>query len=704
MQIVAPAGSFEGLKASVNGGANAVYLGMPSFGARAKAENFDAAALKKAVEYAHLFGVKVFVTLNTLIKDSEMDSAVEAAKYAYSVGVDAAIVQDLRFIKRLRKELPDFILHASTQMGVHNALGAKKLLELGIKRAVLARETLPADIAEIKKTGIEIEFFVQGALCVCFSGNCYFSSLASSYSGNRGKCMQLCRKPYTFGGKKGYFLSAKDLCLYNDIKRLEELGVDAIKIEGRMRSNEYAYTATSVYNSGMPTSRALDELKRVFNRGDYCNGYLDRNAPFQVIYPKIQGNIGRFVGKITQVKGNRLTVPTYTPHKDDGFKILRGGNEICGASVRDGVITASGNVKTGDELRLTLDGALAQTVKDIQKNIDIDISVTLKAGVLPQVILKRNDTVVEVSGDFVPQSAVSRALTAADIERAFYKVGEYPFEPTVKCQICDDIFMPVSALNELRRKAYLALYNAILSDYKIKRSELSPSVELAYNRFIGKGNILMVERADQIDDEILSLVDFISLNPRDYGNFTVPKINKPVLLNLPVISRGDDTDIIKRAVSHDGIYGVISNNLYSLNITDKPVLLGTGHNIIGSTDMPHIKSFEADTIDGNAFAYVFGYAPVMTLCHCPYGKCVNCSGDDSLTDDCGRTFKLRRFKSGHCYWQLLNCTPHYLLGGKDNFKNKFFDCTELDREQIIQVLNGEYRGPFTRGNVNKGLK
>ncbi|MDE6401170.1 MAG: U32 family peptidase, partial [Clostridiales bacterium] len=217
MQIVAPAGNFDGLRASVNAGADAVYLGMPFFGARAKAENFDEIGLKNAVDYAHLFGVKVFLTLNTLIKDGEMNRALEMAQYAQSVGVDAAIVQDLRFIYGLKHKVPKLALHASTQMGIHNADGAMALKDLGIMRAVLARETLPKDISEIKRTGIEIEYFVQGALCICFSGNCYFSSLASSYSGNRGKCMQLCRKPYCFHGKHGYFLSAKDLCLYDKL-------------------------------------------------------------------------------------------------------------------------------------------------------------------------------------------------------------------------------------------------------------------------------------------------------------------------------------------------------------------------------------------------------------------------------------------------------------------------------------------------------
>ncbi|MDE7464706.1 MAG: U32 family peptidase, partial [Clostridiales bacterium] len=233
-----------------------MYLGLPMFGARAKAENFALETLKDEIDFAHVFGTKVFITLNTLIKDDEMAKALEMARIAFDSGADAAIVQDIRYIERLKSELPEFPLHASTQMGVHNADGAKMLIDMGIRRAVLSRETLPEDIPAIKRTGIEIEFFVQGALCVSFSGNCYFSSLASSYSGNRGKCIQLCRKPYTKGGERGYFLSAKDICLYDKLDSLKELGVDAIKIEGRMRSDEYVAQTVRVYKSNMTVAEA----------------------------------------------------------------------------------------------------------------------------------------------------------------------------------------------------------------------------------------------------------------------------------------------------------------------------------------------------------------------------------------------------------------------------------------------------------------
>ncbi|MCH5154524.1 MAG: U32 family peptidase [Clostridiales bacterium] len=699
MQIVAPAGSKSGLIASINGGADAVYLGLQNFGARAKAQNFDETMLKEAIELAHFYGVKVFVTLNTLIKDSEMSSAIDIAKLAYSSGADAAIVQDIRYIKKLKQLLPDFMLHASTQMGIHNADGAKRLIDLGISRAVLARETLSQDIEQIKKTGIEVEYFVQGALCVCFSGNCYFSSLASSYSGNRGKCMQLCRKPYYFNGSRGYFLSAKDLCLFDRLDMLRDLGVDAIKIEGRMRSDEYAFTSVSAYKNRSENARYM--LKSAFNRGDYCDGYLSDNAPFNVIESKIQGNIGVNVGKITSVSKNVVAVSGFTPHKNDGFKIIRNGAEVCGGVESGGKIVVDGTCKPNDNLHRTFSGELSEKVKAAKRYIDISIDITLKCGEVPQAKVTLPDlSEITVNGDFAIESAKNQAITYDDILRVFQKTSEYMFKPNINIDIMGDLFLPIARLNEFRRNVYRTAKQAILDGYKIKRSDL-PYIGFNYNQFDGSGIILMVECEKQLNDEILRKVDYVVLNPSDYSNFSVPDINKPILLNLPVTMRGADRDVVLNAINNPKIFGVVSNNLYSLSLTDKPILLGVGHNIIGHCDYPHVTSVEADC-NTNGFAYVFGRAGVMTLCHCPYGKCVNCSGKDELTDENGRRFTLRRYKAAHCYWQLLNCVPNYQSKIKN--KNMFFDCTTSSCGEIISALNFEYKGDFTRGNMNKGLK
>lgn len=705
MQIVAPAGSFEGLRASIIGGADAVYLGMPNFGARAKAQNFDNENLAKAIELAHLYGVKVFVTLNTLIKDGEMQKAVQSAAYAASVGADAAIVQDIRLIKELKHKLPDFSLHASTQMGVHNADGAKVLQDLGIKRAVLARETLPSDICAIKDTGIEIEYFVQGALCICFSGNCYFSSLASSYSGNRGKCMQLCRKPYFWHGEKGYFLSAKDLCLYDKLQMLEDCGVDAIKIEGRMRSAEYALQASRVYGSGMSEDCAVTALKSVFNRGEYCSGYLEENAPFNIIYPQSQSNIGLEIGKVINVSGNILSVKNYVPNPSDGFKIMRNKKEVCGATVQNGIIVSDKKgCKVGDSVRRTFDGALSQALNKESRNIDVDVEINIEQDEFPYAVLRSGATVVRAQSKTKAERATNCGLDKNDLERVFGKVADLPFSPKITANIGENVFMPISALNDLRRTAYSKLATAIVGNYRVERSN-APYIGLRYRRFDGRGVILMIDDETALERSVIDSVDYVVINPKDYSNFKVPKIDKPILLNAPITMRGQDREIISAAINRNDVYGIVSNNIYTLNMTDKPILLGTGHNIIGDTDLPHIRSFESDRI-GNGFAYVFGYAPLMTLCHCPYGKCINCDGKDVLTDESGRKFILRRYRAKHCYWQLLNCVPHYLTGkgSESEYKNRFYDCTGMDSNAIKAAIDSEYCGDFTRGNIKKGLK
>lgn len=705
MEIVAPAGSKSALRAAVSAGAGAVYLGLPLFGARAKAENFGLDTLKDNIDFAHVFGTRVFITLNTLIKDGELDKALELAQIAYDCGADAAIVQDIRFIERLKRKLPEFPLHASTQMGIHNAHGAKVLCDMGMRRAVLARETLPEDIARIKETGIEVEFFVQGALCVCFSGNCYFSSLASSYSGNRGKCMQLCRKPYTFGGKKGYFLSAKDICLYDKLDTLKKLGVDAIKIEGRMRSDEYVYTAVDVYNSQKPTDKAVSALKSVFNRGDYCSAYFDSDAPHKVIYDKAQSNIGTYIGKIEKNNSRRVSVSGFFADTGDGFKIMRNGIELGGAHEKDGQVIADCDFKAGDELRRTHSGALAASIAECNRTIPIKVSVTIKSDELPVVELEAKEHSVRVTSEVAVQKAVTRALTGFDIEKTFNKVSEYPFAPKITVCMSGDAFMPLSALNELRRRAYSALYGKLAEIGAPKRAAMSPFM-LDFNMFDGSGTMLMVERSEEITSEIESAVDYIVLNPRDYSDFSVPKLNKPILLNMPITARGDDMRVLEHAVNRAEIFGVVSNNMYTLKLTDKPILLGVGHNIIGDCRYPHIRSFEADGRGSdNSFTYVYGFAPLMTLCHCPYEKCIDCDGKARLTDEAGRVFELRRYKIAHCYWQLLNCVPHNLtVGAAREYKNKFYDCTGLRAEEIIKVLRGEQNGPYTRGNINKGLK
>ncbi len=275
-ELLAPAGDFESLVAAVSAGANAVYVGGKRFGARAYAKNFDTDELSRAVRYCHLHGVRLYVTVNTLIYDKEMDEVVNFARTLYEIGVDALIIADIGAISEIRRAVPNLELHASTQMSVHNTPGADAAAELGCSRVVLARELSYSDIVSVTESCIaEVEVFLHGALCVCHSGQCLFSSLVGGRSGNRGECAQPCRLPYN----GSYPLSLSDLSLADHISELIDSGVASLKIEGRMKSPDYVYTVTKIYRSlldarRMPTPEEKRELRSAFSRGEFTDGYF----------------------------------------------------------------------------------------------------------------------------------------------------------------------------------------------------------------------------------------------------------------------------------------------------------------------------------------------------------------------------------------------------------------------------------------------
>ena len=281
IELLSPAGSPEGVIAAVQNGADAVYMGMGAFNARRGAKNFTDEEFVKAVRYCHVRGCKVYVTLNTLVNDREMRDAVAAAKLASDAGADALIVQDLGMSYAIRCALPDIPLHASTQMSLHNLAGVEAAAEMGITRAVLARELSFEQIRFItKNASIETEVFVHGALCFCHSGQCYMSALIGRRSGNRGLCAQPCRLQYSLGGRMDdHPLSLKDNCLVDQIRRLEEAGVASLKIEGRMKRPEYTGIVTGVYAKAIreqrnPDKEEIELLEKTFSRQGFTQGYF----------------------------------------------------------------------------------------------------------------------------------------------------------------------------------------------------------------------------------------------------------------------------------------------------------------------------------------------------------------------------------------------------------------------------------------------
>ena len=303
MKVLSPVGNFESLKAAVYNGADEVYLGINHFNARNNIDGFTLDTLKEAVDFAHLYGVKVLLAINILFTDSEMKGALDIIVKGYNVGVDAFIVQDLGLASLINKHYPSVELHASTQMGIHNLEGVLAIKKYGFKRVVLARETPLEEVKRIRdNTDIEIEYFVHGALCVSFSGNCYLSSYALNESGNRGKCKQLCRLPYTLKNgskiiKKGYLLSAKDFCLIDRLNDLEKAGVDVLKIEGRARRPYYVGAITKAYRQALDGEKVNREtLTLAFNRG-FTEGYFNGNGN---MISNLNNHTGINVGKVVK--------------------------------------------------------------------------------------------------------------------------------------------------------------------------------------------------------------------------------------------------------------------------------------------------------------------------------------------------------------------------------------------------------------------
>lgn len=336
MEILSPAGSPEGLMASIKGGCDAVYLGGKMFGARAFSKNFSDSEIEGAVNFAHDNNVKAYITVNTLIKDSEMDDAISYVRFLDDIGADAILIQDLGLLKNVHRYAVK--KHASTQMGIHTSEGLEWCDANGIDRAVLARELTFDELSSvIEDSKIETEVFVQGAMCYCVSGGCLFSSIAGGRSGNRGQCAQPCRKQYTMDGKEGFFLSNADLYGVDWLDKLKNIGVSAVKIEGRMRSHAYAYLATKVYsmaNNGASKEEmeaTSDLLKTVFNRG-FCDGYFPGVS--SLVQEGYADNRGFYLGSVN-IADRRIDLSGLKEEVGikDGISIFRGKDKIGGFKV-----------------------------------------------------------------------------------------------------------------------------------------------------------------------------------------------------------------------------------------------------------------------------------------------------------------------------------------------------------------------------------
>ena len=688
MELLAPAGSMEALRAAVCNGADAVYLGADTFNARMNARNFSAADLQEAVVYCHVRDVKVHLTLNTLVLDREMPRAAELIRMAASCGVDAFIVQDLGMVSLCRQLAPDVPIHASTQMSIHSLEGVLEAAALGCSRVVLARELPAEEIAHIcKKSPVEIEVFVHGALCMCYSGQCYLSSVIGRRSGNRGQCAQPCRLPYGYGRFEStrYPLSLKDNCLAGELDELRRMGVASIKIEGRMKRPEYVAIVTRAYrtvlNGGKLTQADLQELETAFSRQGFTDGYF-------------KGQTG------SDMFGRRQE----SEDTADLFASARATYEQ-GETQRIGVRFYA-MIHRGQPARLAVedpDGNLCRTYGP------------------------------------VPEQAVYRSLTAQDLEQQLKKTGGTPYLCTsVRSSLDPDLMLPASAINAMRRD--------VIAELTAKRGRAEKPHLNAYDeppRYDGISGepqlTVAVRTADQITSRMLSMKPTVLYVPLS-ELVEHPELRQRVGVEtqlaaiLPrVIWSGELVPIARqlRTVYDMGVRQVLAGNLGQLHIARAAgfaVRGDFGLNIVNSRAMRYLReqgldsqllSFELTLPQIRdiskavpAEVLIYGRLPLMLMENCVIknrtGTCTCQTGTVRLVDRVGEEFPIVK-DPGTCRNVLLNGKKLYLLDKKDAFRGmglwalRLQFTTENPSEIDKVLMDYQGRAVFDAGSYTRGL-
>lgn len=540
IELLSPVGDFDCLKAAVQNGADCVYFGSNLFNARASATNFDLENLEKAIQYAKIRGVKTNLTLNILIKNNEFQDAYNLAKKAYEFGIDAIIVQDLGLGLKLIKDFPDLPIHASTQMSVHNLQGVLKLQNLGFKRVVLARELSAEEIEYIcQNSNVEIECFIHGALCICYSGQCLFSSMVGGRSGNRGKCAQPCRLPYTLIDKnnkeldKGYLLSPRDLYSLEYIPFLINAGVTSFKIEGRMKTPEYVATVTKIYRKYIDLAKEISDTKKfiideqdkkellqVFNRGLSSFGHLSKDPNKNLIFKEKPNNMGLPLGIVQNYNKNKgyITLKlkeqlqigdTISLENESGTykvsELMEKTKNIEIGKINQTVTIGrmKGNINIKDNVFKMSSKKLAlkalNSFNSENKKILLNASVTIKKNEPISICITSandidlyNDLNLTYKLEEFPIDAINKPLNKENIIEKIAKTGNTCYEfKQIEVNLDNNMFLPkLSLLNELRRNSLEKVKDFIIKKIKrnIKNFNKTTSISDNIKKFINDNN------------------------------------------------------------------------------------------------------------------------------------------------------------------------------------------------------------------------
>ena len=503
MECLAPAGNREALARADAAGADAVYLGYAAFSARAGAGNFDRRELEEAIRFAHLRHMRVHVTVNTLVKDAELEAVTEVLRLLRDLKADAVLVQDLGVLRIVRSRFPELAVHASTQMAIHNRTGVSWCRKQGIRRAVLARECSLDEIRKCAEAGIEIEVFGHGAQCVAVSGLCLFSSMLGERSGNRGRCAQPCRMEYCYRGQWGAWLSPRDVCLRDELPALQAAGAASVKLEGRLKRPEYVAVVTESYRKGLDSldrgsfekadAREREGLLQIFNRGGFMKGYALGCEDAGVIFPGAVNHRGIRIGAVISADGKLARVKLERTLRDGDGLTLRGdkretglvyaGPEVTGGGTAILRLRPDARVKAGDEMfRLTDAAQVAAAMALKGRTVPADLFLRAVPGEALCLTATDGESYVTVTGETV-SAAKTRAATEEELARSLKKTGDTVFVPREIRIETEGAFVPVSQVNAIRRQALEELAETRIrafennSEFRMQNAELKQRKE-----------------------------------------------------------------------------------------------------------------------------------------------------------------------------------------------------------------------------------
>ena len=679
-EILAPAGSIESVYAAVRCGANAVYLGSKVFNARRNAANFSDEELKTAVDYCHSHSVKVYLTLNTLVNDSELKTASEEIERACSLPADALLLQDLGLVKIIKEIAPGMPLHASTQMSVQSAQGVRLLEEAGFSRVVLARELSLDEIKEIRRqTRAELEVFVHGALCMCVSGQCLMSAVLGGRSGNRGLCAQPCRLPFGVNGGSGNALSLKDMSVVENLAELEKAGVCSFKIEGRMKRPEYVAAAVTAcvksLDGGFSTELA-DDLQSVFSRSGFTDGYF---------------------------KGQR-------------------GPQMFGTRRKEDVQSAAPVLKK-----------IADLYDKETPLVPVDFALTCLENEPLTLSAKAQNKTVFIESGAVPQTAVNRAVTAEELKERVSKCGGTQFYAgNVEIELGENLSVPASAVNAVRREALQALDSALTQRETIKCGEYTPAA--ARHKTQGRQIKIRLFREEQLPPDLDGISEVIlplTAGAESFEKCRAAGVSASVEIPRAFFGNSETFRSLLRQAKQCGAEKAVAGTLDGLKLAldeNIPVGAGFGMNVFNTQALlfleshgvqdalvsPELTLKQIAALGGDIKRGVLAYGslPLMITRNCPVktaADCRQCKGGSHLTDRMGIDFPVI---CSHGCSEILNSRPVWLADRQDEIKNAdyillyFTNETQAECENIIEAYKkGNPReGGFTRGLYYRGVE